>query len=50
MTIHALAGVLLFTVVLVAVGTALLWALGAYGWLTDVVRLAGVAYLAEPRS
>lgn len=45
MTIHALAGVLLFTVVLVAVGTALLWALGAYGWLTDVVRLAGVAYL-----
>jgi hypothetical protein len=46
MTIHALAGVLLFTVVLVAVGMALLWALGAYGWLTDVVRLAGVAYLA----
>jgi hypothetical protein len=45
-TIHALAGVLLFNVVLVAVGTALLWALGAYDWLTDPVRLAGVAYLA----
>jgi hypothetical protein len=46
MTIRALAGVLVFNLVLLGVGTALLWGLGAYRWLTDMVRLSGVAYLA----
>lgn len=45
MTIRALAGVVIFNLALLGVGTALLWGLGTYRWVTDVIRLVGVAYL-----
>ena len=45
MTIRAIAGLVLFNLAVLGVGSALLWGLAAYRWLTDVFRLAGVAYL-----
>lgn len=45
MTVRAIAGVFVLNIAIAGVGSALLWGLGAYRWLTDVVRLVGVAYL-----
>jgi hypothetical protein len=44
LTVRAIGGLVLFNVAILGVGSALLWGLAAYRWLTDVVRLAGVAY------
>jgi hypothetical protein len=45
MTVRALAGLVAFNLLVLGAGAILLWGLGAIRWWTDVVRLAGVAYL-----
>lgn len=45
MTIRAITGLAVFNLAVLGVGAGLLWGLGALRWWTDLVRLAGVAYL-----
>lgn len=45
MTIRAIAGLVVFNLTVLGVGAAILWGLGALRWWTELVRLAGVAYL-----
>ncbi len=45
MTLRAIAGLGGLNVLVLVAGSVLLWGLGAVRWWTDLVRLAGVAYL-----
>ncbi|MEX2049122.1 MAG: hypothetical protein WEB90_06055 [Gemmatimonadota bacterium] len=45
MTVRAIAGVVALNVFLFGVGASVLWGLRGWRWWTDLVRLAGVAYL-----
>ena len=45
MSLRALAGLAIYNVLLLGIGSALLWGVGGWRWWTDLLRLAGVAYL-----
>lgn len=45
MTIRAITGLAVFNLAVLGVGAGVLWGFGALRWWTDLVRLAGVAYL-----
>ena len=45
MTARAIAGLLVFNLAILVVGAGVLWGVRGWRWWTDLVRLAGVAYL-----
>jgi hypothetical protein len=45
MTVRAITGLVVYNVFLLAVGAGVLWGVRGWRWWTDLVRLAGVAYL-----
>ncbi len=45
MTVRAIAGLLVYNLFLLGVGAAVLWGVRGWRWWTELVRLAGVAYL-----